>query len=258
MRNVVLVAVLALLAGCTQVGTGEVAVKTRFGKVIGDPLEPGLHGLNPFFERAHGMSTQTLAYVVVATAVSKDMQEVTTQVTVNYAMASSFANQVFSTYRRDFEVRVLAPTTIEAIKTATAQYNVEDLVSQRPKVKEYVLITLQARIAPTHTVSAVMLTDFQFSESFSNAIEAKVTASQVALQEKNNLEAEKYKAEQRVVQAEGEAKAIAIQAQAIQSQGGSAYVQLQWIKAWSAGAKVPQVMSDGNTMFMLDLSKEGK
>ncbi len=257
MRKFVWMFALLALVGCAQVDSGTVGVKTRFGKVVGDDLEPGLHGINPFFEHVHEMSTQTLAHVVTATAVSKDMQEVTTQVTVNYSMAAAYAGDVFSKYRREFEVRVLAPTVQEAVKTATAQFNVEDLVSQRSKVKDYVLETLAARVAPTHTVEAVMLTDFAFSDAFSNAIELKVTETQKALAEKNKLEAEKYKAEQRIVEARGEAEAIRIQAQAITQQGGDDYVRLKWIEAWASGkAQVPQVIGADNTMFMLDLQKK--
>jgi regulator of protease activity HflC (stomatin/prohibitin superfamily) len=248
------------MIGCTTVDTGTVGVKTRFGKVVSDDLEPGLHGINPFTDRVREMSTQTIAYVVTSTAVSQDMQVVTTQVTVNYAMAAEFAGEVYTKYRREFEDRVMAPTVQEAVKTATAQFDVEDLVSQREKVKTYVFETLSARVAPTHLVEAVMLTDFAFSPEFTEAIEAKVTATQQALEEKNKLEATKYQAEQRIVQARGEAEAIRIQAQAITGAGGNEYVQLQWIQAWRAGgSRVPQVTGAGNSMYMLNLdNKENK
>lgn len=57
--------------------------------------------------------------------------------------------------------------------------------------------------------------NFEFSESFNKSIEAKVTAEQNALAQKNLLEKVKYEAEQRIVQSKAEAEAIKIQAEAI-------------------------------------------
>ena len=256
MRRLILGMLMALaLVGCAQVDSGTVGVKTRFSKVVGEPLEPGLHGINPFIEHIHEMKTQTVAYVVTATAVSKDMQEVTTQVTVNYSMVPTFGNEVYTKYRRTFEETVLAPTVQEAIKTVTAQFNVEDLVNQRPKVKEFVFNTTKERVAPTHLVEAVMLTDFAFSDDFTNAIEAKVTATQKAMEEKNKLESAKYQAGQRIEQARGEAEAIRIQAEAIKSTGGAEYIQLKWIEKWNGTVPSVQAGSGTSNMLMLNLNK---
>ena len=53
-------------------------------------------------------------------------------------------------------------------------------------------------------------------------------------------------------QAEGEAKAIAIQAQAIQSNGGAQYVQLQAIEKWNG--QLPTYMM-GNTVPFVNVGK---
>ena len=43
------------------------------------------------------------------------------------------------------------------------------------------------------------MTDFKFSKSFEEAVEAKVTAEQNALREKNNLDKVRFEAQQKVV-----------------------------------------------------------
>jgi hypothetical protein len=60
-------------------------------------------------------------------------------------------------------------------------------------------------------------------------------------------------AKSRVAQAKGEAEAIAIQAQAIQSNGGQNYVQLEWIKRWNG--KLPETVVNGNSGMMLNVGK---
>ena len=94
------------------------------------------------------------------------------------------------------------------------------------------------------------IVNFDFSKSFNDAIEAKVTAEQNALAEKNKLEKVKYESEQKVVAAEAQAKAIEIQAKAIQTQWGAEYVKLKWIEKWNG--KLPDTMAwqDTSLIFM--------
>jgi len=63
-------------------------------------------------------------------------------------------------------------------------------------------------------ILSVSIVDFQFSEDFAKAIEAKVTAQQKALEAKNKLEQIRYEAQQQVIQAEAEANATILRAQA--------------------------------------------
>jgi regulator of protease activity HflC (stomatin/prohibitin superfamily) len=88
-------------------------------------------------------------------------------------------------------------------------------------------------------VQDINITNFAFSQAFDEAIEAKVTASQRAEQAERELQRVKYEADQKVAAAAGEAKAIAIQSQAIQ-QNGTAYLQLQAIQRWDG--KLPTYM----------------
>jgi len=49
-------------------------------------------------------------------------------------------------------------------------------------------------------VTSVSIVNFDFSQSFNQAIEAKVTAEQNALASKNKLDQVKYEAEQRIAE----------------------------------------------------------
>jgi regulator of protease activity HflC (stomatin/prohibitin superfamily) len=102
------------------------------------------------------------------------------------------------------------------------------------------------------------IVNFDFSESFNTAIEAKVTAEQNALAARNKLEQVKFEADQRIAQAQGEAEAIKIQASAIEAQGGAAYIQLQAIKQWNG--QLPSVNvaggSSGGLPFLMSIPGE--
>ena len=119
-------------------------------------------------------------------------------------------------------------------KAVVAKYSAEQLITERSAVSKDIETALNTRL---HTygveIQSFNIVNFDFSKSFNDAIEAKVTAEQDALTQKNKLEQVKYESEQKVVAAEAQAKAIEIQAKAIQQQGGAEYVKLKWIEKWN-------------------------
>jgi regulator of protease activity HflC (stomatin/prohibitin superfamily) len=120
--------------------------------------------------------------------------------------------RVFQTLGRDYEDRIIKPAIQEAVKGSTAQFDAEKLITERPKIKEMISILLVERLK-THgiRVDAVSLTDFSFSPDFTKAIEAKVTASQLALKATRDLERIKMEAQQKIESAKAEAEALRLQ-----------------------------------------------
>jgi prohibitin 2 len=223
------------------VPAGHRGVVLSFGAVTGRILESGIYVVNPFTgESVVMMNVQVVAGSVVAPAASRDLQDVAAKVTVNYNLEPAHTARVYDAYRKDFADRVLAPAIQEAVKAATAKFDAENLIRQRQQVKEEVERLLTLRMQPTHRLVALSITDFKFSPEFSNAIEAKVTATQQALKAQNDLERVRFESEQRVLRARAEAEAIRIQAQAVTSQGGADYVKLKAIEKWNG--TVPTTM----------------
>lgn len=90
------------------------------------------------------------------------------------------------------------------------------------------------------------IVNFDFSESFNNAIEAKVTAEQEALAAKNKLEQIKYEAMQQIEAAKGKAEAIRIESQALTQQ--PQYIELKKIEKWNGA--FPTFMGGGVQPFV--------
>lgn len=112
--------------------------------------------------------------------------------------------------------RVVVPAIQEAIKAQTAQYDAEQRIAQRATVRNGIEQYVRDRLSAHHIdVAAVSITDFNFSEEYNHAIEAKVTAQQNALKAENDLTRIKIEAEQKVAQAQAEAKALEVQKQQI-------------------------------------------
>ncbi len=215
------------------ISAGNIGVKTRFGKVIGT-VQSGLYFKLPIVEHVTSMDVQTQKDQADAIAASNDLQSVTATVAVNYHVEAQDAQTIFANIGADYADRVISPAIQEAVKSITANYTAEQLITQREKVREDIIALLTTKLqAYGVQTDSLNIVNFSFSEQFNQAIEAKVTAQQNALAAQNKLAQVQYEAEQTVATAKAQAQAIQIQAQAINSQGGADYVKLKAIEKWS-------------------------
>lgn len=245
----VLVLLTVLIGSYFTVPSGHVAVITRFGAVKPAIYEEGLHFKMPFVDDRNLVNIQVLSYEAKAVdASTRDLQSVSATFVVQYAVDRTDAPEVYRNYRTVdvLQARALQPAIEESFKAVSAQQTAEELVTQRAAVREKILVSLREKLQPHFvTIKDMSVTNFAFSQAFTEAIEQKVTAEQRALKAKNDLERIKIEGEQRVAQAKAEADAIRVQAEAIQKQGGQEYVQLKAIEKWNgqlptvAGGAVP-------------------
>ncbi len=172
-----------------------------------------------------------------ARSASKDLQNIETKISVNYQINEISILNLFRTIGVDhmkIEDTLLAPAIQESVKSATAKYTAEELITKREVVRSDIENALKEKVTKYGVnIIQVNIVNFEFSKSFDASIEAKVKAEQDALAQKNKLEQVKYEAQQQIERAKAEAETIRIQAEAIQKQWGAAYVQLKWIEKWS-------------------------
>lgn len=241
-----------------KVDAGERGVVLAWGAVEDRILNEGIHWITPIKRKVKKMDVTIQKEEQGASAASKDLQIVTSKVAINYHLDPLNVNKLYQDLKKDYSDRVINPAIEEFVKKTTARYTAEELITKREEVKQDLKAGITKNLVKNHIiVNDIFITDFDFSDQFNKSIEAKVTAEQRALEEKNKLEQVKFQAEQKITQATADAEAIRIQAEAITSQGGKDYVSLQWIKAWGAGgAKVPTyVVAGGNNGFLFNLNK---
>jgi len=252
----IVIAALVLLAGTVgTVGAGERGVLLRFGAVTGTIFEEGLYFKIPVVHQVVLMSTQIQKYTAPATSSSKDLQVVTTEVTLNYQLTPSQAGEIYRRLRRDYENRVIQPYIQEAVKSTTAQYNAEELITQRPAVKNALQDLLSERLSPLGIgVVQLSITDFQFSSAFQQAIEAKVTAVQQALEAENALRRVEFEAKQKITQAQAEARGLELQkAQVTPNLLSLRQIEVQRAAVQKWNGVMPQVVTSGGPVPMLDV-----
>ena len=248
----VLVAFIVVSGSWFSVPPGKKAIVIRLSsvnRVVGE----GIHWKIPFIEGTKKIEVRTQKTEVDAAAASKDLQNVTTRIAVNYQLEGDKVGLLFQEIGLDYDAKIIAPALQEAVKSATSKYTAEELITKRELVKADIKNSLFERLTQKYIqVTEVNIINFEFSKSFDVAIEAKVTAEQDALASKNKLEQVKYESEQRIAQARGEAEAIRIQAQAIQNQGGAEYVKLKWIEKWNGALPTTQL---GNATPLININQ---
>lgn len=252
---IVFIVINILLPGFGQVPAGARGVVLRFGAVTGDVKGEGIYFITPWVESVEIMSVQTEAYEAEAEAASFDLQDVRTKVTLNYSLDPNDVATVYRTLRRDYVGRIIKPAVQEAVKASTAKFKADELITRRETVKEAIQRVLADRLS-THGihVDALSITDFSFSEEFTKAIEAKVTATQRALEAQQNLQRVKFEAQQAIELAKAQAEALRLQRQNISAE----LVELRRIEAqvkaiekWNG--QMPQFVGSGAPVPILDL-----
>ncbi|NQU77924.1 prohibitin family protein, partial [Candidatus Falkowbacteria bacterium] len=168
---------------------------------------------------------------VPASASSKDLQIVTSKIALNYHLDPNGVNKIWQEVGTDYNIRIIAPSIQEAVKSVTAKFTAEELITKREEVKDQIKLNLSERLSSRFIiVDEFNIIDFSFSAAFNEAIEAKVTAEQLKLKADRDLERIKIEADQRVAEAEGKAKAILTEAQALRT--NPQVVELRWIEKW--------------------------
>src|SRR5919106_2645 len=229
--GIIIIAVIAV-SSVRMVDAGHRGILVQFGNVDTDvSLDEGLHFVVPFRDNVVQMEVRTQKVVENAASASKDLQDVSTQVALNYHLNPDRAQIVYQRLGFDYGNRVITPAIQESVKQVTARFNAEELITKRETVKNQIEEQIKARLAPYNiVVDAISITEFQFSQQFRTAVEAKVEAQQRALQAQNDL---------RRIQIEAQPITI------IDEQLRNNPTYLEWLKATKWDGVLPLVTGGG-------------
>lgn len=227
-----IVIVVVIFGSVGTVKAGQVGVKTRFGAVTGKVLQPGLYVKTPFIEDVKRVDTQTQKEEVAANAASKDLQTVTSNVALNYSVRAESAATLYQTVGSDYKTRLIDPVIQEAVKSVTANFTAEELITKREEVSSEIKSHITYKLTVDgFQIKNFSIINFDFSASFNQAIEAKVTAEQNALAAKNKLSQVEFEAKQAIESAKGRAEALRIESAAISANGQ--VLELRAIEKWN-------------------------
>lgn len=233
------------------VNAGERGVVMEFGQVQERVLEEGLHLIIPFVNTVQKLSVRVQKQDISAEASSKDLQEVFTDVALNWHIIPEEANVIFQQIGNEKDVveRIIHPAVEEVLKAVMAEYTAEEIITKRGEVKAKVDDALSTRLGSYHIrVDDISLVHVHFSEQFTEAVETKQIAEQQAKRAGFVALKALKEAEAKVNLARGEAEAY----QLLRTTLTPEILEKQAIEKWNG--KLPMIMGDDGIKF-LDLSK---
>lgn len=252
-----LVALVLFWGSWGTISAGERGVKTRLGAVTGT-VEPGLYFKIPLVEKVTSMDVRTQSLTAdknaPLSAASNDLQDTRLAVVVNYHINPSTVANIYQQYGSadTYYHNIVEPLIVATVKATASQYTAAEQIQKRLEMSAKALTALNTAFEGKNvSIEKADITDVSFSESFTQAIEAKVTAVQQAEAAKNKLEQVKFEAQQTIETAKATAEAQRIQAQSLAAQGGSDYVQLKALEKWDG--KLPTQMIPGTTVPFINL-----
>ena len=233
-----------------EVPAGSIGVVTRFG-AVNRVAYSGINVKIPFVEKAVHLSIRTHKDEVSATAMSENLQVVTSLIAVNYHLDGTRAKEVFESVGSDYTNIIVAPAIQNTFKAVTAQFSAEELITKRDEVRLLAEEELTKQLGPYFiVVENFNIVNFDFSTEYQQAIEAKQVAQQQVETSKQKLAQAEIDAQTVIAQAKGQADA-----QKALNQTGALtpeYLQYLFLTKWNG--ILPQVMTGGSDT-MIDVSR---
>ena len=217
--GVIVLALLVVATMCSAtVQTGYTGIVTTFGKVENMTLEAGLHLKSPF-QQIISMDNREQKTTFTTEAFSSDIQQVNITGSINYAINKSTAMNLFKEVGTDYFNKLVYPRMLEITKGVFSKYTAENLVANRQKLSESIRDGLSDELQ-SYGINVISLSieNLDFTDAFTDAVEAKQVAAQRKLQaeiEQAQMTMEtQQQAERQRINAEAAANVAKIQADA--------------------------------------------
>ena len=228
---------ITLISSVGTVSAGERGILLQFSAITDTTFDEGLYFKLPFIQSVKIVDVRVQKDQVKAGSASKDLQIVESEIALNYHLDPKTVAKLYQEVGIEYKTRIIDPAIQESVKASTAKFTAEELITKRELVRDEVKLLLKTKLVTNGIiVDEFNIIDFDFSKTFNDAIEAKVTAEQSALAAKNKLEQVKFEAQQAIEAAQGKAKAIQIEGEALKQ--SPQVTELRWIEKWNG--QVPQ------------------
>lgn len=213
----VLIVILAL--SCTTViKAGHTGVVSTFGRVSENVLQEGLNFKAPW-QKVTKMDNRVVKMELATEAFSSDLQTVSVNLAVNYRVDPTKSYYIIKNIGKKYEDVLVGPAVHEVMKSIVATYTAEKSIANRNEISQSLLDELNTKLNNSGIyVDDINIIDFDFNDTYINAIEAKQVAEQQRKQaeiEQERLTMEQTaKAERQKIEAAAEAEVARIEAEA--------------------------------------------
>lgn len=278
---IILAVVIVVLSCLAIVPTGFTGILTTFGRVEDRTINSGLNFIAPW-QNVVTMDNRTQKVEIQTSAFSSDIQQVDLKMSVNYCIDQGTAQKLYRTIGVNYYDAVMFPRIQENVKAVFSQYTAENLIAKRESLSASIKENTANDLSSFGiTIVSIAIEDIDFTDAFTNAVEAKQVAAQNKLtaqtqQEQKTMEekaaAERAKiaaqaeAEKAIIAANADLEVVKVQAEAALYAGEreaemnqrisksltKELVSYYWIKQWDGVLPSTVLSNDGNYMLSLN------
>lgn len=242
---------LILLNPLIIVKAGERGVLMTFGAVQKRILGEGIHWIIPLINTVEKLTVKIKKEEIKTEALTKDLQEVFNEIALNWHLNPNKVNIIYQQIGKENEIiqTIINPAVAEILKAVLAKYTAQEIIIKREELKAEIDHLLIQRLNKYYLeIDDISLVNINFSESFTEAVEAKQIAEQEAKKAGFRVLKAQKDAEVNINLAKGEAEAHQI----LQDSLTPEILQYQSINKWNGN--LPLIMGKDHTKFLnLDL-----
>lgn len=275
-------AVVILVASCMAiVPTGYTGILTTFGRVEERTIPAGISVIAPW-QNVIKMDNRTQKVQLQTSAFSSDIQQVDIWLSVNYCIDQTTAQNLYRTVGIGYYENVMYPRIQENLKAVFSQYSAENLIAKRDILSDAIAESTANDLKSYGiTIVSIAIEDIDFTDAFTNAVEAKQVAAQNKLtaeteQAQKTMEEEaaakraviaaNAEAEKAVIAANADLEVVKVQAEAALYAGekeaemnkriseslAGDIIEYYWIKQWDG--VLPKTVLGSDSNYMIDLT----
>lgn len=278
--GIILAVIILIMTTCTTtIPTGYTAIVTTFGRVEDTTLEAGFHLKSPVQEivlmdnREQKTSFSTQAF-------SSDIQQVDITGSINYSINKATAMNLFKEVGTDYFNKLVSPRMLEITKGVFSKYTAENLVAYRQTLSDQICSELSDELNKYGiNVVSISIENIDFTDAFTDAVEAKQVAAQKKLQaeieqSQKTMETEQQASREKIaaqaeadvarINADAEAYALKIRAEAeadanrmVAESLTTELIQYTEVQSWNGNLPMYMAGSDSTTLPILNLSTAG-
>jgi len=230
-----------------DVDGGQRAVVLNMFTGIDDKVRgEGTHFKVPWLMQPKLYNIRLRPKLIQTTTGTKDLQTVTIHVRMLFKPEVTGLPTIHKTLGEDYDERVLPSIANEVMKATIAQYNAEQLLTQREQVSREIRDAVVQRASQFNILmDDVSITHLTYGKEFARAIEEKQVAEQDAERQKFVVQRSEQERQATVIRSEGEAEAAKMISEALREHG-SGLIEVRRIDAAKdiaeSLAKSPNVM----------------
>lgn len=278
--GIILAVIILIMTTCTTtIPTGYTAIVTTFGRVEDTTLEAGFHLKSPVQEivlmdnREQKTSFSTQAF-------SSDIQQVDITGSINYSINKATAMNLFKEVGTDYFNKLVSPRMLEITKGVFSKYTAENLVAYRQTLSDQICSELSDELNKYGiNVVSISIENIDFTDAFTDAVEAKQVAAQKKLQaeieqSQKTMETEQQASREKIaaqaeadvarINADAEAYALKIRAEAeadanrmVAESLTTELIQYTEVQSWNGNLPMYMAGSDSTTLPILNLNTAG-